>query len=116
MNENSKNAKSETSTIFSENLSQNSKSAHSDMYEYSDMQKCLKLLSEGQELIGECAYSAEFIFGLIKQIFNGDYTREEALDILQENYTIFLWIKLDIKEYNNKISDFLEHFQICKTF
>lgn len=105
MNDNSKNTNFKTSTIFSENLSQNSKSAHSDMHE------CLKLLSEAQCLIEESIDSAGFAFGFIKQILNGDYTREEALDILGEEYTSFLYIKGDIKDYKEKTNEFLEHFE-----
>lgn len=105
MNENSKITKSETPTIFSENFSLKPKSAHFVLYD------CLKLLSEAQCLIEESVDSAGFAFGFIKDILNGDFTREEALKILDKKYTSFLYIKADIKDYKDKINEFLEHFE-----
>ena len=109
MNENSKNIKSETSTIFSENFSQNSKSAHSNMY---DTRYYIKQLAEAQHIIEDIESSADFAFGFIKQILNGEYTREEALNILGEEYDTYLIYKNSIDDWVEEHEDFLEHFEL----
>lgn len=108
MNENSKITKSETSTIFSENLSRNSKSAHSNKY---DKHYHIKQLTEAQNIIEVIESSADFAFGFIKQILNGEYTREEALNILGEEYEAYLIYKDEIDDWVEEHEDFLEHFE-----
>lgn len=65
MNENSKNIKSETSTIFSENFSQNSKSAHFDMYGREKMSISVR---QNRTIILEN--------GIIKTVYHKPYTCE----------------------------------------
>lgn len=109
MNENSKNTKTETSTIFSENFSQNSKSAHSNMY---DIPYFLKRIAEAQDLIADGEVALEFAFGFIKHILNGDYTREEALNILGEYHDSYYIYKADIHDWEHENREFLEHFEL----
>ena len=85
------------------------KSAHSNKY---DKYYYIKQLSEAQNIIEDIESSADFAFGFIKQILNGEYTREEALNILGEEYEGYLIYKNGIDDWTEEHEDFLEHFEL----
>lgn len=109
MNGNSKNTKSETSTIFSENFSQKSKSAHSDMY---DTHYYIKKLTEAQTLLEESESAIKYLLGLLKDILNGEYTHEEACSLVGEFYDIYLADSSAVLAWMEEHRRFLEHFEL----